>query len=237
MKCTGLETLSREDIDSRSQRLLIYFHPHYFEKVKPTPLTQISEFLHNRHGISFHFDTHLGYNHSGVKILGACQLSQKKIVTDNSIRELETKFNFTLAHELGHLALHRKVKITEDAASQGIEDTALDMVSGKRKLTSDKDWLEWQANAYAASLLMPRKFVELVLLAVQEKLGISTNRGMIYLDDQSCNKMDFFQILREMAAYFKVSSSAIEYRLSHLGLLNDHRRHPVHVSEVMIELL
>lgn len=68
------------------------------------------------------------------------------VVTVNSSHS-ETRKRFTIAHEIAHYVLHR------DLIEDGIVDNAL--------YRDDRigDWLERQANRYAATLLMPMTMV------------------------------------------------------------------------------
>lgn len=70
-----------------------------------------------------------------------------------------TRLRFTLAHELGHLSLHRNLRLdfqSLDATARAIVDGERELQIGHRVLESPGDFLEWQANSYAAALLMPR---------------------------------------------------------------------------------
>jgi len=101
--------------------------------------------------------------------------------------------NFTIAHELGHLLLHDqeqlhvdhefRFRLRNDVSSQGIDEH------------------EQEANYFAASLLMPRQFIERDL-AGQEFVDL--------LDD------DF---LRDLARKYGVSAQALAIRLKTLGYI------------------
>jgi Zn-dependent peptidase ImmA (M78 family) len=103
--------------------------------------------------------------------------------------------NFTTAHELGHLMLHDqeqlhvdhafRVRLRDDVSSHGTDDA------------------EREANLFAASLLMPRRFLEQDL------------KGEDYvnlLDD------DF---LSDLARKYGVSTQALVNRLKNLGYIPD----------------
>jgi len=57
----------------------------------------------------------------------------------------------------------------------------------------------------------------------QKNLGVRRT-GIIYVDKQSCNQQTFFQLINLLSLKFKVSKSAIEYRLSKLKLIDDKRK-------------
>lgn len=103
--------------------------------------------------------------------------------------------NFTTAHELGHLLLHDqeqlhvdhafRVRLRDDVSSQGVDDD------------------EREANLFAASLLMPRRFLE------QDLEG---EDYVNLLDDH---------FLSDLAQKYGVSTQALVNRLKNLGYIPD----------------
>lgn len=103
--------------------------------------------------------------------------------------------NFTIAHELGHFLLHDqeplhvdrdfRVRLRGDLSSQGTDEA------------------EREANYFAASLLMPKGFLEADLV------------GQEYVDlfDDS--------FLRELARKYGVSTQALVNRLKNLGYIQE----------------
>ena len=107
----------------------------------------------------------------------------------------QARQNFTIAHELGHLLLHDqeqlhvdhefRVRLRSDASSQGTDEA------------------EQEANFFAASLLMPREFIERDLVN-EEYVDL--------LDD------DF---LRGLSRKYGVSTQALAIRLKTLGYMQE----------------
>ena len=103
--------------------------------------------------------------------------------------------NFTTAHELGHLLLHDqeqlhidhdfRVRLRDDVSSQGTDEA------------------EREANFFAASLLMPREFLEKDLEG-QDSVDL--------LDDD---------MLRDLARKYGVSTQALAIRLKSLGYIQE----------------
>lgn len=101
--------------------------------------------------------------------------------------------NFTTAHELGHLLLHDeeklhvdrdfRIRLRDDVSSHGTDES------------------EREANLFAASLLMPKRFLE--------------------EDLQNEEYIDLFgdQFLPEIARKYGVSSQALVNRLKNLGYI------------------
>ena len=98
---------------------------------------------------------------------------------------------FTIAHELGHFIHHRSL------IGDGVDDNKAYRSVNQGKYFNQNITLghERQANTFAASLLMPK---EIVAQCKQDRMSI-----------------------REMAEYFKVSQTAMSYRLQGLGIIAD----------------
>jgi len=103
--------------------------------------------------------------------------------------------NFTTAHELGHLLLHDqeqlyidnafRVRLRDDVSSEGTDDD------------------EREANFFAASLLMPRRFLEDDLQ-----------------DEEYINLLDD-DFLSDLACTYGVSTQALVNRLKNLGYMQE----------------
>lgn len=103
--------------------------------------------------------------------------------------------NFTTAHELGHLLLHEqeqlhvdhafRIRLRDDVSRQGTDEA------------------EREANLFAASLLMPRRFLE---------SDLENEEYVNLLDD------DF---LSNLARKYGVSTQALVNRLKNIGYIAD----------------
>jgi Zn-dependent peptidase ImmA (M78 family) len=99
---------------------------------------------------------------------------------------------FTVAHELGHLELHRGRALIMDVPVR------VNFRDHTSSLASDRE--EMEANRFAASLLMPADLV--VALARKSKVH------------------DVDGLIADLAKRFRVSSEAMSYRLVNLGMLS-----------------
>lgn len=106
----------------------------------------------------------------------------------------EVRQRFTIAHELGHLVLHKGKRLVVDRA---VRVNFRDSVSS---LATDRE--EMEANAFAAGLLMPSA-------AVTDELHRIV-RGRHRTDSE---------VVDVLAGKFQVSRSAMEFRLINLGML------------------
>lgn len=92
----------------------------------------------------------------------------------------------------------------------------------RRELKTTRDWLEWQANRYAAAVLMPRRTFAAGLGLTQETMGV-WRPGHLYVDDQPENISAYRRILHELAMLYRTSTTAIRIRLGQMALITDSR--------------
>ncbi len=114
----------------------------------------------------------------------------KAVIGVNS-RHAATRQRFTIAHEIGHLEMHKGQPVFIDRFVR------LNMRDGHS--TPE----ETQANAFAAELLMPRSVVPDEIDRVLSK-GAATSS----------------ELVSTLAQRFQVSSAAMQYRLINLGMLD-----------------
>lgn len=115
--------------------------------------------------------------------------NKKAVILYNKSHKNPQRLRFTIAHELGHYFLHSK-------------DTPLFIDSYPKVMyrnglsSSGEDRKEREANAFAASILMPK------VLIVKE------------IEDSEDSTVD---AVKHLAMKFKVSEMAMTYRLTNLG--------------------
>jgi len=113
---------------------------------------------------------------------------------DNAIisynkNEIKERQRFTIAHELGHFFLHSKQKPI-------FVDKKPKVMFRNSASSSGELHQEREANAFAASLLMPKRLIQ------EEISSLASND---------------FDIIKTLAKNFKVSEQAMSFRLSNLG--------------------
>ena len=228
--------LSHEDIELKAEEVIEYFDKSVLNEPMFTPLSDFIEKMTSEFNIGFDATSDLGHSPNGNKILGMFRLNPREILIDNSIVN-SSRYYFTLAHEFGHLVLHRNIKISQkDYDANGFIDTKKDLVTGKKVFLTGRDWLEWQANKFASSIVMPRATVHIAVKKIQEELGIKRNFGFIYLDNNNYSRMDYQTISNSLQIIYGLNKTNIEYRLKDLGLLIDTRDKNVkHISELLKE--
>jgi Zn-dependent peptidase ImmA (M78 family) len=109
----------------------------------------------------------------------------------NASEKNSKRRRFTIAHELGHYVLHKSIPfILEKGKSEKVMFRDANSSTGEVHR-------EREANAFAASLLMPK-----------------------YLINKEINKLDnSSDIVASLAKKFNVSNDAMTFRLANLGML------------------
>ena len=232
MPISAVPFLDHDDIELKAEQVLDFIDPSLTQSPKKTPLLEIMECFKREFELVYDFDQDLGETSHGTKVLGTFCFKPRGILIDKSLQG-QSGFPFTLAHEIGHFVLHRKLKITpEDYAP--IIDTQRELVTGRKQVKTTKERIEWQANKFASAFLMPRKTFKDALISVQTRIGIVRNLGMVYLDGSAASQRDFGSLLTCLQEIFDVSRSTLEFRLSDLRLMQDMRyRDTRHISQLL----
>lgn len=104
-----------------------------------------------------------------IEVSAQTILIEQSLVDDNDIR-----YRFTLAHELGHALFHHDYFYQDENQMTLFDVEEYDLGEEYRPLTkydigkalnkdlsdgniTELDWIEWQANAFASSILIPKK--------------------------------------------------------------------------------
>lgn len=204
----GIDKLSKEDIDEISKEEIDKISQDYLIKAYGLSVKDLREFIQLEYGIEImHFDP------KENKYLGSCDIDQKiigiskKIV--NTPREL-----FVLGHELGHYILHHRLSINQELMNS-FSDSEYDFSTGKHRLENPRHWVEWQANYFSASLLLPKTSI------VAKTWQFSNSKNNLIFDDNYSNQKKFERIIERLANHFSVSKTSIIYRLKELNMIMD----------------
>ena len=224
MRIRKSKILSKRDIDNEAIRFLEEYSPSSLQELNTLDLESIAEFKFNLKieyqkldedgdllGMTI-FKT--GYvdvinedsTHCKKKFEKGTIILNEILIND---LKLQGRYQFTLAHELGHWILHRKEFIEDEnqinlfdfigdiTDNNCIKCLNRDVVDNKiiaGGLKTDLDWLEWQANYFGASILMPRNLIK-----------------QYYIDN--CNSKDIKQMSKEISDTCGVSKQAAEIRI------------------------
>ena len=222
----GIPIADSSDIERIAAHFLHVLVPATLVRPQFTPLAEIANSLSERGLCTFSFDEDLGSNARGHKLFGYFAIGRKHIAVDCSLDSDDPRFSFTLAHELGHFYLHGKVKPSAlSDSSSVIQDSTREIVTHRIESDNPRSLLEWQANQFAAAILMPRSTTLPALLAIQESLGVTRHAGRVWLDRQRQSQKDYHSTLSGLAGLFRVSKSVVRIRLKEVGVLDEDERY------------
>ena len=185
-----------------------------------TPPVPVESIIERHLGLNLSFedlDRILGMKH----VLGATYVELGRICINEHLLEdrSEGRMIFTCAHEVGHWVLHRQY--VEKAERFGRPDNAIICRSDGAGYP-----IEWQADYFAACLLMPREEIRdafcrvcgaefLVLDNIRSAFG-----GMASCIDPCVENWHFIaDMVREAGGFTNVSKQAVIIRLQEVGLL------------------
>jgi len=215
--------LPEEEIESVANFLLFTYGEEFGPVVRPpVPVDEMLE---------CNLKLHFGFGDLprvlGVPdALGATWIHERKVIIDQSLDPAEHperrgRYRFTVGHEIGHWELHSP--LFRNAASQGQLFGVPKDPTIVCRARSSRNPLEWQANTFAACLLMPATMVfnawverqgslasyvadkEIAELSTRWKLGESVQPTV--------------EIARDLAREFHVSGQAMQIRLIGLQLI------------------
>lgn len=190
--------LSYEDLREAADRFLA---EHGATDRVPVPIEEIVEF-------------ELGVNiiplpglHADHDTDGFLSADMTEISVDLYVFESRpARYRFTLAHEAGHIVLH------SDALKAVAPASISDWKKFVRELPErDREWLEWQAYAFAGLVLAPRKPLA---EAYREAVRVADEAG---LDLERNADVARQYIATSIAKVFGVSGAVIEKRLVYDG--------------------
>lgn len=148
--------------------------------------------------------------------LGRYFFKDNRIELSDQLIENQPRTRFTIAHEIGHSALHRD--ILEGIVYSTTETDDFDVAYECGELFIPR--MEYQANVFASYLLMQEYQFDKKVKELFKKYDI--RRGRLYLDNQFCNRKDCKAIIGNLALHFGVSQQAVKFRLISENLIEIH---------------
>ena len=187
--------LSYRDLRRRAGDFLRTHHP---AGTIPVPIEEIVEFRYRMDIIP------VPGLQDAFEVDGFISSDLKTITVDASMQKHRPgRYRFTLAHELAHAVLHRRIFLANRFGR--VEDWK----RFQRDLDeADRGWLEYQAYAFAGLILVP---TESLLAEYQKALRVA---GRVGLSLQSTGEVARTYIANWLARRFDVSSQVIEKRLN-----------------------
>jgi hypothetical protein len=154
-----LPFLTRHHIEAESQSLLASYGAKYGLLSKaPIP---VDEILNVYLKVTLDFDDLPKLLRVNSDVFGATWIERQQVIIDQSLDPTNNperigRYNFTVAHETGHWQLHRPF-LLKDINQQTLfeQEHAPTVVC---RSSEAKEPIEWQADFFAACLLMPKTF-------------------------------------------------------------------------------
>ena len=208
------------------------------------PPIPVEEILESHLGLTLDFDDlheklDLPIPDDGPEVFGALWVDARSVFIDQSLDPedhpgREGRYRFTLGHEIGHWRLHR------ECLRRNLSQLSLFAAGAEPTLvcrtSQAKEPIEWQADFFAANLLMPR---EMVVESWQGRFGDRRSRIVRGRKESPRQHASLSDLKRSIAAYehtrhsdtldsfarpfaeqFGVSPIAMRIRLEKLGLLH-----------------
>jgi Zn-dependent peptidase ImmA (M78 family) len=216
----GRPILSGNDLAGIADSVLRKYAPECIESPRFVPIMDILEQVASKTNVSYCF-TDLG-EIDGHPVLGETRIAEKAILLDESLASADaSRLRFVAAHELGHWILHRWRKMQLESISDFLVSrdsrNAFRSVA-RRALETEREWIEYQANTFASSLVMPPHALLKAIIMKQISDGIRRNVGIVY-QGKSGGQMDTFRMIEALSEVFQVSMTQMKIRLLRIGLL------------------
>jgi Zn-dependent peptidase ImmA (M78 family) len=240
---TRVKYLSEDEIEKQTKLLLAEYEDTIGESIKlPVPIDDIT--IHHL-ALELNFaDLHQALNvpmsRGNPDILGAIFVDKELVLIDNHLNPKKNplmlgRYNFSVAHEIGHWRLHRSY-VAKDPNQTSLFEVPSEPTVICRS-SEKKEPIEWQADFFASCLLMPRN---LLLELWRERFGTTApfifeiNKvnpafaarrsnwiqiGKVFEAREMDYQIVFKQIAREFAQVCCVSIDAMRFRLEKLELL------------------
>lgn len=216
----GREFIPKKNIEDEAALLLEECRSCCWKTAKPP--VPVAEILECHLQFELEFDN-LQKKYESSDILAATYMESKLVVVDESLDpeeypDMEGRYHFTLAHEIGHWALHRErfINTTPDM----FEDAQPSVICR----SSFKDPREYQADSFAGYFLMPGDLLK------DTWNSLFPGKWPLNVHDELEEKRKVFgltekdpppncELAKELASLYKVSAQAMQIRLSEIKLL------------------
>jgi len=214
--------LTEARIESAAVSLLSTYGARFGEIIEPpVPVEYILECILS---LSLSFED-LRAKHDGRDVLGALCIDAREVLIDESLApddnpEKKGRYHFTLAHELGHWELHRHQLQRVRSAPLLVQSREPSIICRESERNERP---EWQANSFAAYLLMPEAMVRhqwINLTGSDEPYVAQDELKLLQRARISrSNCLPTVEIARRMARALDVSGQAMQVRLLGLKLI------------------
>lgn len=206
-----IPVLSSLEIEEFVNSILNVYDRGINEKGNVLNWKNFKEYLGNIFQLKFKVFDKIYFDSQKREIISSCSFSDKTIWIAPSLVNT-SRVTFLIAHEIGHFFLHNKIALGQ-RKYEGFEDK-----HSSFEMKNERDWLEWQANQFAANLILPKKTLIYRFSLEQIRIGLKAGKKL-YVDDQKCNQDDYHSITSKLAYHFNTSKTSVIYRLNSLDLI------------------
>ncbi len=211
----GINKLSKKDINIKAEDELNDLDTSIITKAFGLDSEKICQFLLDKYELVVEY-----FNPNDNELLGYCRIDDNIIGINKSIVGTKREL-FVLCHELGHFLLHQKLYINQQLYDS-FSDFQSNLSVSKKSLENPRHWIEWQANYFSISFLVPQSSLMAKLWQSQQRRNLL--KGNLYLDDQPDSIRSFYDIISYLSNHFNVSKTSIIYRLKEFDLINDNSK-------------
>ncbi len=201
----GIDKLSKEDIEEIANEELNKINPIHLLNASGLDSKIMETYLSQEYGIEI-------VSIKNYDFLGACDIQNKKIFIRQSLVGT-SRYLFVLGHEFGHFILHQKLQINQ-ITYDNFSDSEYNFKADKHLLENPRQWIEWQANYFSISLLLPKTSILAKLWQYQLRKGLP--QSTLFFDEQYQNWNNFQEFVSKLSRHFEVSKTSIIYRFKEL---------------------
>ncbi len=219
----GIDKMSKEQITNFSELELNKINPDCIKKADGINTRTLIEFIKKEYNLEVNYT-------NKINNLGSIDLEDKIISINKGIKGTNREL-FVLCHEFGHFKLHYNLTI-DNALYNSFSDTIQTFRRENYKLKNPKQWIEWQANYFATSLIVPE--TSIVAILSQNQLRAEMHNDKLILSDS--NRKEVFKIINSLAYHFNCSKTIIMLRLQEIGFFENKSRLK-HISEILPEVM
>jgi Zn-dependent peptidase ImmA (M78 family) len=221
----NIQKLSKSEIEGYANNVLKIIDTNIIDSAHTMEPKKLINYLEDQLKINIYSFT------DSKELLGQCNIPEKKIGINKAVWE-SVRFFFVLAHEFAHYALHSRLSIGQTLYDL-FQDPEYNFSTKKFDLKNPKHWIEWQANYFAVSLILPKN--NLIVHLHKTQVDLNGKEGKLYVDDQPENAKYFNEVIKHVAYRFSTSKEAVINRLNELNYIENKSR-TRHISDIIEEI-
>ena len=209
----GIDKLSKKDIEEIAYKELDKINTDHLIHAIGLDAKTIENYLNKEYGIEIEFI-------KNYEFLGGCNIEENRILIKQSLVNTP-RYLFVLCHEFGHYILHQKLQINQ-SSYDSFSDSEYSFKSDKHTLENPRQWIEWQANYFSISLLLPKTSILAKLWQYQIRKGLP--ESPLFFDEQYQNWKNFQEFVAKLSRHFEVSKTSIIYRFKEIDYYKNKSR-------------